>query len=239
VIDLAVRPVVEDGLASRPAHWHLWRDHHVFVPFATIQHWGEAGGKKAQTRMDTDVLDWALADFSGYVAADALYDGPFCMLSAVDNRGDKRILSDVSDHAPTHEDIRGFLGRLKTALAARDLTLLGVTTDGAARYPEPLREVFGEVPPQRCQFPVVQDIVRAVLSAVASERKSLAAKHPPLPRGRPSTKAAKQVARKQKRWAQKSADVYKHRHLCVKHDLSTRDRKTFGDITRGFPQLRK
>jgi hypothetical protein len=46
--------------------------------------------------MDTDFLDWALADFSGYVAADELYDGPFCMLSAVDNRRDKRILSEVS-----------------------------------------------------------------------------------------------------------------------------------------------
>src|SRR6058998_2170070 len=30
------------------------------------------GGKKAQARMDTDFLDWALADFSGYVAADEL-----------------------------------------------------------------------------------------------------------------------------------------------------------------------
>jgi hypothetical protein len=30
------------------------------------------GGKKAQVRMDTDFLDWALADFSGYVAADEL-----------------------------------------------------------------------------------------------------------------------------------------------------------------------
>jgi len=45
--------------------------------------------------MDTDFLDWALADFSGYVAADELYDGPFCMLSAVDNRCYKRILYDV------------------------------------------------------------------------------------------------------------------------------------------------
>ena len=36
--------------------------------------------------MDTDFLDWALADFSGYVAADEVYDGPFCILSAVDNR---------------------------------------------------------------------------------------------------------------------------------------------------------
>jgi hypothetical protein len=39
--------------------------------------------------MDTDFLDWALADFSGSVAADALDDGPFCMLAAVDHRGDK------------------------------------------------------------------------------------------------------------------------------------------------------
>ena len=46
VIDLAVRVVVEDGLPYRPASWHLWRDHRVFVPFATIQNWVEAGGKK-------------------------------------------------------------------------------------------------------------------------------------------------------------------------------------------------
>ncbi len=76
--------------------------------------------------MDTDFLDWALADFSGYVAADELYDGPFCMLSAVDNRRSKRLLYDVLDHDPTHEDIRAFLGRLKTALTARALTLLGI-----------------------------------------------------------------------------------------------------------------
>jgi hypothetical protein len=41
--------------------------------------------------MDTDFLDWALADFSGYVAADEVYDGPCCILSAVDNRHDKRL----------------------------------------------------------------------------------------------------------------------------------------------------
>lgn len=46
VIQLAVRIVVEDGLPYRPARWHLWRDHRVFVPFATLQNWVEAGGKK-------------------------------------------------------------------------------------------------------------------------------------------------------------------------------------------------
>jgi hypothetical protein len=45
-----VRLVVEDGLPYRPASWHLWRDHRVFVPFATLQNGVEAGGKKgAQT----------------------------------------------------------------------------------------------------------------------------------------------------------------------------------------------
>ena len=46
VIALAVRLVVEDGLPYRSASWHLWRDHRVFVPFATIQNWVEGGGKK-------------------------------------------------------------------------------------------------------------------------------------------------------------------------------------------------
>jgi hypothetical protein len=46
VVTLAVRLVVEDGLPYHAASWHLWRDHRVFVPFATIQNWVEAGGKK-------------------------------------------------------------------------------------------------------------------------------------------------------------------------------------------------
>jgi len=46
VVALAVRVVAEDGLPYRQASWHLWRDHRVFVPFATIQNWVEAAGKK-------------------------------------------------------------------------------------------------------------------------------------------------------------------------------------------------
>ncbi|MBP7686486.1 MAG: hypothetical protein KA765_01200 [Thermoflexales bacterium] len=46
VMALAIRLVAEDGLPYRNASWTLWRDHRVFVPFATIQNWVEAGGKK-------------------------------------------------------------------------------------------------------------------------------------------------------------------------------------------------
>jgi Transposase len=187
--------------------------------------------------MDTDFLDWALANFSGYVAADEVYDGPFCILSVVDNRCYKRLLYEVLDHDPTHEDIRTFLGRLKTALVARGLTLCGVTTDGSALYPAPLRAVFGKVRHQICQFHVVQDIVKAVVKAVSSARKSLAAQQPKLRRGRPSTPAAKQATRTKKRLEAQRTALFTHRYLFVQHHLSKTERKLLWRITRGLPHV--
>jgi hypothetical protein len=93
------------------------------------------GGKKAARRIDPDYLDWALSDFSGYIAADELYDGPFCILSIVDNRTFKRLTYQVLDHDPTHKDIEAFFGRFHAALSARGLTLKGITTD--RRFPRP------------------------------------------------------------------------------------------------------
>lgn len=49
VVALAVRLAAEDGLPYRLASWHLWRDHRVFVPFATVQNWVEAAGGKSRT----------------------------------------------------------------------------------------------------------------------------------------------------------------------------------------------
>jgi hypothetical protein len=178
-----------------------------------------------------------LADFSGYVAADEVYDGPFCILSAVDNRRYKRILYDVLDHDPTHDDIRAFLGRLKMALAARNLTLCGFTTDGSALYPVPLLEVFGDVPHQICTFHVLAEVGKAVLGAVASARKGLAATHPKLRRGRPSTPAAKQAARTKKRLAAQGAALFTHRYLFVQRHLNKTERKTLWRVSRGLPQL--
>jgi hypothetical protein len=51
VMALGIRTVVEDGLAYRSASWRLWRDYRVFVPFATLQNWVEAGGKKGSGAM--------------------------------------------------------------------------------------------------------------------------------------------------------------------------------------------
>ena len=186
-------------------------------------------------------LDWALATFSGYVAADELYEGPYCVLSAVDNRQYKRILYEVLDHDPSHEDIEAFLGRLQRALAERNLALKGITTDGSALYPEPIRTVFGEVPHQLCTFHVIKELTQGVLKAVAKERERLATSKPKLKRGRPSSKdkAARRLARKSKSIQQKISDLFQNRFLFVQRRLTPSERRRLMAITRGLPHLRK
>jgi hypothetical protein len=196
------------------------------------------GGKKALRRLDTEHLDWALSDFSGYIAADELYDGPFCILSIVDNRTFKRITYQVLRRDPKQTDITAFFRRFQTALEARGLVVRGVTTDGSALYPVPIATVFGDVPHQLCQFHVLAELTKAVLGAVAKVRKQLAAKKPQLKRGRPSSKAARRAARRKKRLEQKVGDLFEHRHLFVQRKLSRSERKTWTRITRGLPQLR-
>lgn len=187
-------------------------------------------------------LDWALAEFSGYIAVDELYEGPYCVLSAVDNRQYKRILYEVLDHDPSHADIKAFLRRLKVALDERGLEVVGVTTDGSALYPQPLREVFGaEVPHQICEFHVVAELVKAMLRALAAERKRLASSKPHLKRGRPATKdkEAQRAARQSKRIQDKIGDLFWYRYLFIKRYLTASEHTTLLRITRGLPHLRK
>ena len=190
--------------------------------------------------MDGAFLDWALASFSGYVAADELYEGPYCVLSVVDNRQYKRILYAVLDHDPTHPDITTFLGRLKTALTERDLVLQGITTDGSPLYPEPIRTVFGAVAHQICTFHVLKELTQGILRAVAAERRRLAHTKPKLKRGRPSSKekTARRLARKSKQTQEKIRALFQGRFLFVKRRLKLSERTQLLSITRGLPLLR-
>ena len=124
----------------------------------------------------------------------------------------------------------------RASLAVRDLPLCGVTTDGSALYPVPLREVCGDVPHQICTLHVLAEVGKAVLGAVASARKGLAATQPQLRRGRPSTPAAKQAARTKKRLAAQGAALFTHRYLFVQRHLNTTERKTLWRVSRGWPQ---
>jgi hypothetical protein len=198
------------------------------------------GGKKAQRHLDGPFLDWALASFSGYVAADELYEGPYCVLSVVDNRAYKRIRYDVLDHDPTHDDITVFFERLQRALTDRALSLHGITTDGSPLSPEPIRIVFGEIAHHICTFHVLKELTPGILRAVATERHRLAQAKPKLKRGRPSSKdkTARRLARKSNTIQDKIRGVFEGRCLFVKRRLNPRERKRLMQITRGLPPLR-
>ena len=166
-----------------------------------------------------------------------MYDGPFCVLSLVDNHSFKRLAYRVLEHDPTQQDIREFFGPFKARLDTRGLKVLGLTTDGSPLYPAVIQEVFPEARHQVCQFHVLKEINQAVLHAAAKVRKELKVQQPALPRGRPS-QARRAQARKAKRIQQRIADLFDHRHWFVQRHLTVAENKTLRRITRGLPHLR-
>ena len=156
----------------------------------------------------------------------------------MDNRTFKRLLYEVLDHDPTHDDMLRFFHRFRAELDRRGLTLRGVTTDGSPLYPEPLAGVFPGVAHQVCQFHVLKEINREILKAITQVRRDLKKKLPKLPRGRPSSATARNAARRKKKQEDRIADLFEHRYVFVQHSLRGRDKKDFSRITRGFPALR-
>ena len=182
-------------------------------------------------------LDEALTGFSGYLAIDEVYDGPFCVLSVVDNRRYRRLAFRVLDYNPTQEDMQAFLADFQGQLQARQRAVLGITTDGSPLYPKPLQALWPGVRHQVCEFHVLKEILKAVLHAVAKLRKELAAQLPKQPRGRPKRDQQAQ-ARRAVRHKQRITDLFEHRHLFVRHERTPAQRELLRRLTRGLPQLR-
>jgi transposase-like protein len=182
-------------------------------------------------------LDEALSGFSGYLAVDEVYDGPFCVLCVVDNRAFSRLACCVLDHAPSHEDVLAFLGSFKDELGRRGKSVAGVTTDGSPLYPKALAQLWPGVRHQVCEFHVIKEVTKAVLHALAKLRKEMAARIPKQPRGRPSRRRQAQ-ARRIAQQKQRVADLFEHRHLFVRHHLGEAQKAKLQTLTRGLPRLR-
>jgi hypothetical protein len=194
-------------------------------------------GKKIRTTLSSTYLDEALADFSGYLAIDEVYDGPFCILSVVDNHRYNRLACRVLDHDPTHDDSHAFLSEFKAQLDKRGLSVRGLTTDGSSLYPKVFKELWPDVPHQLCEFHILKEITKAVLHALAKLRKQMKATIPKQRRGRPSNEQQLQ-AREVARQKQRVAELFEHRHLFVRHYLGAAQRKQLRKLMRGLPQLR-
>jgi len=168
-----------------------------------------------------------------------LYDGPFCILSAVDARRQRRLLYEVLDRDPTQADVLWFLARLKEAITTRGGAVRGITTDASPLYPLPIALLFGSIPHQVCEFHILKELTKAVLRVLARLRKRLAAAVPPLPRGRPkNTPKAQRRLRQAKAMRDRITELFDERHLFVRHHLSAAQRDTLRRLVRGQAQLR-
>ena len=139
-----------------------------------------------------------------------MYDGPFCVLSVVDNRRYNRLAFRVLEHDPSQEDVRAFLSEFKEQLDKRGLRVRGITTDGSSLYPEVLKELWPKAPHQVCVFHVLQEILKAVLRVLAKLRKERKAQIPKQRRGRPRQQDKARVRRIQ-RLQQRVAELFTHR----------------------------
>src|SRR5205085_491696 len=82
-------------------------------------------------------------------------------------------------------------------------------------------------------------LTQAVLHALASIRKAVAAQAPKMPRGRPKNTTAAQRARgRAQRIKQWVAELFAHRHLFVRHHLAAAQRATWKRLVRGEPTLK-
>jgi len=190
--------------------------------------------------METDVyLDGALENFSGYIAIDEVYDGPFCILFVVDNHQHNRLIFRVLKTSPKATDIVELLQAFQTILTSRKLKVAGMTTDGSSLYTEPAKTVFPGVRHQICEFHVKKEMNKGVLQAVAQVRQGLKqTKTKRGKRGRPTTQEEKAILRRNERIQAKIQSLFDHRFLFVQKELTLAERKTFHEITKGFPKLR-
>lgn len=169
---------------------------------------------------------------------DEIYDGPFCVLFAVDSKRQRRLAYEVLENDPTQEDIRRFLRRVDGILMTRNLSVLGITTDGSPLYPGTIREVFPNAAHQVCEFHVIKEIVKDVLRALARIRRSLAAQIPKLSRGRPRTYGQKARARRAYSLRQRLTDLFENRHLLVQHGLNVSEQRTLRRLGRQHSDIR-
>jgi len=198
-------------------------------------------GKKTYSKIESDdYLDWAFENFSGYIAVDEVYDGPFCILSVVDNGESKRLTFRVLDHAPTAADILELFQSFQQILKRRELILYGITTDGSSLYTEPVRAVFPGISHQICEFHVKKEINKAILKAVAQVCRAFdKTKVKRSRRGRPATPEEKATVRRNERIDAKIGALFEHRYLFVQKTLTKKERETLHEITKGLPELRQ
>jgi Transposase len=154
-----------------------------------------------------------LEHFSGTLCVDEVHLGRFTLLLATDPLCDLPVAFGLVG-ANDHDHMRRFLQNLKTW----GLWPRVVITDGSNLYPALLTELWPGADHQLCVFHILKEINGLILDAVRRLRRGMARRGRAGRKKKRGRKGAKRRAttRRGATLKEKSAFVFRHRHLIVK-----------------------
>jgi hypothetical protein len=210
VRDLVLERIIEDGMSIERILQSLRRE--FLLELSTGFVYDVLRDRASQLDM-AEHRRMVLDQFSGTLCVDEVHLGRFTLLLATDPIGDLPVaFALVGTNDQDH--MRRFLGNLKTwGLAPRT-----VITDGSNLYPAVLAELWPDAEHQLCVFHILKQINELILEAVRRMRMEMARRGRAGRKKKRGRKGAKRRAgtRREMTLKQKSAFVFKHRHLIVK-----------------------
>jgi len=174
VVAKAVQSVYEDGMAIRRTAIRIARDFWVQPSESMIRAWCQ--DYSAGFNFETDYQPWVVAEFSGILCVDEVYQDQLALLLAVDPAapdGDRLVGYQLIHGSVDAKEVEKFLLRLKKAGVEPD----EVVTDGSQLYPAVLRQVWPQAAHQMCLFHATRHVTRAAMKAINAIRKTVP--HPP------------------------------------------------------------
>jgi hypothetical protein len=172
VVQKAVEAVYCDGLAARCVPDRLARDFWVKPSEKMVRLWCRAFA--AEVDFTTDYQPWVVANFSGILCVDEVYQGELALLLAVDPAapdGDRMVGYTLlaNTKAVDQEAVKAFLKTLREAGIQPD----EVITDDSRLYPSALADIWPTAVHQLCLFHATRRVVRAVNDVVKQIRRSI------------------------------------------------------------------
>jgi Transposase len=211
VRDLVLTRIIEDGMSIERALQSLRRE--FLLDLSTGFVYDLLRDRAAQLDR-AEHRRMVLEQFSGTLCVDELHLGHFTLLLATDPIRDLPVAFALVG-ANDHDHMRRFLRNLKNW----GLEPTTVITDGSNLYPALLAELWPQADHQLCVFHILKDINKLILEAVRRLRRALSRRGRAgrkKKRGRKGAKRRAAAARRGWTLKEKSAFVFKHRHLIVK-----------------------
>lgn len=170
VVQKAVAAVYCDGLAARNVPDRLARDFWVRPSEKMVRLWCRSFAD--QLDFTVDYQPWVVANFSGMLCVDEVYQGELAFLLAVDPAapdGDRLVGYTLLSEGVDQGAIKTFLVHLQAA----GIEPAEVITDEWRMYPTVLAEVWPAAAHQLCLFHATCNVVKAVNEVVKKVRRTM------------------------------------------------------------------